>query len=133
MRERRAKAWSSESCLHMAILVALFSMPALPAWACSDSQTEVYRSEKSAWCVENEIIEQFGEFPKEFFPFGDQIIDELTALFHVPPEGLYTFEAQGVTGSAHTGSECCNLGVTVTGDAFYNEAYGARGYWGYLL
>jgi hypothetical protein len=103
------------------------------AWACSDSQTEVYRSAKSVWCVENEIIQKYGEFPKEFFPYGDQIIDELVELFHVPAEGVYTFEAMKESGYAHTGSECCGLGVTVTGDAFYNEGYGSKGYWGYLL
>ena len=54
-------------------------------------------------------------------------------LFNVPAEGVYTFEASKATGGAHTGSECCGLGVTVTGDAFYGDGYGVQGFWGYLL
>lgn len=109
------------------------SAPAASAHACSASQTEVYKSAKSAWCVENEIVAQFGAFPQPFFAFGDSIVDTLVTLFGVPAEGLYTYEASVQTGGAHTGSECCGLGVTVTGDAFYNNGYGVAGFWGYLL
>src|SRR5439155_14087962 len=103
------------------------------AYACSASQTEVYKSSKTAWCVENAVISKYGPFPKSYFAFGDNVIDELVTLFKVPAEGIYTFEASTPNGGAHTGSECCGLGVTVTGDAFYNDAYGATGFWGYLL
>jgi hypothetical protein len=109
------------------------SAPAVDAHACSPTQTEVYKSAKSAWCVENEIVNKFGPFPKPFFAYGDSVVDQLVAVFDVPAEGLYTFEASKETGGAHTGSECCGLGVTVTGDAFYNDGYGATGFWGYLL
>jgi hypothetical protein len=116
-----------------AIALASASAPSTDALACSASQNEVYRSTKSVWCVEKSIVTQYGAFPARFFPFGDDVVDQLVALFKVPAEGIYTFEASKVTGGAHTGSECCNLGVTVTGDAFYNNAYGSVGFWGYLL
>jgi hypothetical protein len=103
------------------------------ARACAGDETEVYKSAKSAWCVKNSLVTDHGAFPTAFFKYGDDVIDELVAVFNVPAEGLYTYEAAAETGSAHTGSECCGLGVTVTGDAFYNNGYGATGYWGYLL
>ena len=83
--------------------------------------------------MKNSLVTAHGAFPTAFFKYGDDVIDELVAVFNVPAAGLYTYEAAAETGSAHTGSECCGLGVTVTGDAFYNNGYGATGYWGYLL
>jgi hypothetical protein len=107
--------------------------PAASAHACSATETEVYKSAKTVWCVEKAIITEFGAFPPGNFAFGDSVVDQLVTLFNVPAEGVYTFEASLQTGGAHTGSECCGLGVTVTGDAFYNDGYGAIGFWGYLL
>jgi MYXO-CTERM domain-containing protein len=119
----------------VACIAAILSLsaPAAEAYACSGSQTQVYHSAKTTWCVENAIISKYGTFPSSFFPYGDNVIDELVAVFKVPAAGVYTFEASVVNGGAHTGSECCGLGVTVSGDAFYNNAYGAVGFWGYLL
>ncbi len=113
--------------------LAVVCAPLAEAYACSATQTEVYRSAKSVWCVEKSIVKAHGAFPTSFFPYGDEVVDELVFLFKVPAEGVYTFEASVESGGAHTGSECCGLGVTVTGDAFYNNAYGAKGFWGYLL
>ena len=64
------------------------------------------------------IVAKYGAFPPSFFPYGDNVIDELVTVFKVPAAGVYTFEASVANGGAHTGSECCGLGVTVTGDAF---------------
>ena len=116
----------------LAVLIGL-SAPAADARACSATETEVYKSAKTVWCVENEIVAKFGAFPQPFYAYGDSVVDQLVAVFAVPAEGVYTFEASKETGGAHTGSECCGLGVTVTGDAFYNDGYGATGFWGYLL
>jgi MYXO-CTERM domain-containing protein len=124
---QRAKKWA------VAAALACVGLPAADAHACSSTETEVYRSPKTVWCVEKSIITQYGAFPNRYFPFGDNVIDELVALFNVPAQGVYTFEASVANGGAHTGSECCGLGVTVTGDAFYNDAYNAVGFWGYLL
>src|SRR5262249_31295477 len=101
--------------------------------ACSATQTQVYKSQTTVWCVENSIISKYGTFPSVFYKFGDNVIQELVTLFKVPAQGVYTFEASVPNGGAHTGSECCGLGVTVTGDAFYNDGYGVQGFWGYLL
>ena len=107
--------------------------PSAKASACSATETEVYRSAKSVWCVEKSVITKYGAFPTAFFPYTDGVVDELVSVFDVPAQGIYTFEASVPSGGAHTGSECCGLGVTVTGDAFYGNAYGATGFWGYLL
>jgi hypothetical protein len=133
--KRRPKIATHQRTKQAACIAAFLSVsaPAAKAYACSSSQTEVYRSAKTVWCVEKSIVTKFGAFPQSFFPYGDNIVDELVMLFHVPAEGVYTFEASVVSGGAHTGSECCGTGVTVTGDAFYNDGYGAIGFWGYLL
>lgn len=107
--------------------------PARAARACSATEQQVYHSATTAWCVESSVLSQYGAFPTAFFPYGDHVIGELVTLFHVPAQGVYTFEASVPNGGAHTGSECCGLGVTVTGDAFYGSAYGVTGFWGYLL
>lgn len=116
----------------VAVFMAL-AVHAERAEACSATETKVYESPKSVWCVENALTAKYGAFPHAFFSYGDAVVDELSLTFAVPPEGVYTFEASVPTGGAHTGSECCGLGVTVTGDAFYNSGYGVKGYWGYLL
>jgi hypothetical protein len=114
---------------------ALFGaiLPGARAHACSATETQVYQSATTVWCVDNGIIQQHGTFPTAFFAYGDNVVKELVSIFNVPAQGVYTFEAGPQTGGAHTGSECCGLGVTVTGDAFYGDAYGATGFWGYLL
>lgn len=116
-----------------AAVLAPIAALARDADACSATQTQVYQSATTVWCVEQSVIAQYGAFPTAFFPYGENVIKELAALFNVPAQGVYTFEASVPNGSAHTGSECCGLGVTVTGDAFYNDGYGATGFWGYLL
>src|SRR5579863_4280736 len=105
------------------LLVAIASLagtiiPAARANACSASETQVYQSATTVWCVDNGIISQYGTFPTGFFAYGDNVIKLLPLIFNVPAQGVYTFEAGPKTGGAHTGSECCGLGVTVTGDAF---------------
>jgi len=118
-----------------AILTAFVGVaaPSAQAYACSATETQVYSSATTAWCVENSIVATYGAFPTAYFVYGDNVIGELVSLFDVPAQGVYTFEVSVPTGGAHTGSECCGTGVTVTGDAFYGSAYGATGFWGYLL
>jgi uncharacterized membrane protein YgcG len=118
-----------------AAVVAVLAVAATPsrARACGANETQVYASKTSVWCVDNGIVQKYGAFPSAYFAYGDGVISELVALFNVPAQGVYTFEAGPNTGGAHTGSECCGLGVTVTGDAFYGNAYNVTGFWGYLL
>src|SRR5436190_22851569 len=117
VRAAHAKAWTRIVRLSSVLLFVAVYGAASAALACGDGQTELYRSEKSVWCVDNGLVAEYGAFPETLFPFGDQVIDELVAVFHVEGKGVYTYEAGPVTGYAHTGSECCGLGVTVTGDA----------------
>lgn len=114
-------------------VILLLGGAASRAHACSATETQVYASKTTVWCVDNGIISQYGTFPTAYFAYGDNVIKELVMLFDVPAAGVYTFEAGPHTGGAHTGSECCGLGVTVSGDAFYGNAYGVDGFWGYLL
>ena len=128
-RQRRLRA---KGLAAAAVLLGVVA-PAATSYACSASETQVYQSATTVWCVEASVITKYGAFPQAFFPYGENVIKELAAVFNVPAQGAYTFEASVPNGSAHTGSECCGLGVTVTGDAFYGSAYGATGFWGYLL
>jgi MYXO-CTERM domain-containing protein len=118
-----------------AALLISFST-ATKVYACSATETQVYSSATTVWCVDNGIIQQYGTFPSKYFSYGDGVIKLLPQIFNVPAQGVYTFEAGPHNGSAHTGSECCGLGVTVTGDAFYSPSgdnYQVSGFWGYLL
>ncbi len=117
----------------VAVASAILCGAASRVEACSATETQVYASKTTVWCVDNGIISQYGTFPSAYFAYGDNVIKELVMLFDVPAAGVYTFEAGPQTGGAHTGSECCGLGVTVSGDAFYGNAYGVDGFWGYLL
>src|SRR5512140_2805240 len=101
-----------------AAIVAALVARAADAQACGANETQAYQSATTTWCVDQGVVAKYGAFPAAYFAYGDQVIAELVALFDVPAQGNYTFEAGPVTGGAHTGSECCGLGVTVTGDAF---------------
>ena len=57
----------------------------------------------------------------------------LEKLFNIPAKSTFEFELDTATGGAHTGTGCANLGDGVAYDAFVGTAYGATGYWGYLL
>ncbi len=113
-------------------LFALVATGATRAHACGANETQVYQSATTAWCVDNGILQKYGAIPNGFFAYGDGVIKELVAIFNVPAQGVYTFEASPANGSAHTGSECCGLGVAVTGAAFYGYAYGVAGFLGSL-
>jgi MYXO-CTERM domain-containing protein len=117
----------------VAMVALLLAMAPTRAHACSATETQVYSSATTVWCVDNGIIHDHGPFPSKYFSYGDSLIKLMPQIFNVPAQGVYTFEAGPHTGGARTGSECCGLGVTVTGDAFYGNAFNVDGFWGYLL
>jgi MYXO-CTERM domain-containing protein len=101
--------------------------------ACNAEFPERYRSDKTIWCVYEPAWASNQSDIEGFFPFGDQVIDKLIALFDVSPSNLpYYVEVGQSDGIAHTPSNF-GPGVRVTGDAFWNEFGGVQGYWGYLL
>jgi hypothetical protein len=113
-------------------LVAAFARPR-PAHACDSNAPERYRSAKTVWCVNPGIWASNQADVEKFFPYGDRVVDELIELFAVSPDDLpYTIEATEPNGGAMTPSHY-GPGVAVTGDAFYNEVGGVKGFYGYLL
>jgi hypothetical protein len=99
----------------------------------------VYQSPLSNWCVESNLWAAHSAEVQRFFPYGDSVVTTLGQLFAFTPRGLpFTFQASEPTGFASTGSDF-GLGVTVTGDAFYNNFRDPvsgtliSGFWGYLL
>ena len=56
-----------------AILTAFVGVaaPSAQAYACSATETQVYSSATTAWCVENSIVATYGAFPTAYFVYGD--------------------------------------------------------------
>ena len=98
------------------------------ATACADAQLT-----KSRWCVQNSVPTPQAALPEEFCAYGDQVIATLERTFNIPADGVFEFELDAQTGGAHTGTACDNPGAGVAYDAFTGTAYGAKGFWGYLL
>src|SRR5262249_52732832 len=86
---------------------------------------------KSRWCIQNGV--PANSLPQTFCSYGDTVVSTLEMLFNIPSPGIFEFELDVQTGGAHTGTACNNFGDGVAYDAFNGSAYGATGFWGYLL
>jgi hypothetical protein len=88
---------------------------------------------KSRWCIQDSVPNGSSALPKEFCAYGDKVISTLEDVFNIPATETFEFELDAQTGGAHTGTSCGHLGDGVAYDAFSGAAYGATGFWGYLL
>jgi hypothetical protein len=88
---------------------------------------------RSRWCIQSTAPTGQAALPAAFCPYGDKVVTTLETLFNIPAKSTFEFELDTMTGGAHTGTGCANLGDGVTYDAFTGSAYGATGFWGYLL
>jgi hypothetical protein len=88
---------------------------------------------KSRWCIQNSVPTGQAALPAAFCPYGDKVVATLEKLFNIDAKSTFEFELDTATGGAHTGTGCANLGDGVAYDAFVGNAYGATGFWGYLL
>ncbi|HVU50651.1 MAG TPA: hypothetical protein VHL80_08175, partial [Polyangia bacterium] len=88
---------------------------------------------KSRWCIQSTAPTGQAALPAAFCPYGDKVITTLETLFNIPAKSTFEFELDTQTGGAHTGTGCGVLGDGVAYDAFVGSAYGATGFWGYLL
>jgi MYXO-CTERM domain-containing protein len=99
-----------------------------PASACSGVTLT-----KSRWCIEDTVPTGQRALPQEFCAYGDVVVTTLEKVFNIPAKETFEFELDSDTGGAHTGTACGRLGDGVAYDAFTGSAYGATGFWGYLL
>jgi hypothetical protein len=88
---------------------------------------------KSRWCIQDTAPTHQAALPAAFCGYGDKVVSTLETLFNIPAKSTFEFELDTATGGAHTGTGCANLGDGVAYDAFVGSAYGATGFWGYLL
>jgi hypothetical protein len=88
---------------------------------------------KSRWCIQNSAPTGQAALPAAFCAYGDKVVSTLERLFNIPAKSTFEYELDTQTGGAHTGTACGALGDGVTYDAFVGNAYGATGFWGYLL
>jgi hypothetical protein len=86
---------------------------------------------KSRWCIQSGNPQS--DLPAQFCTYGDKVVSTLEQVFNIPAPDIFEFELDTMTGGAHTGTACSNLGDGVAHDAFTGSAYGATGFWGYLL
>ncbi len=88
---------------------------------------------KSRWCIQDTAPTHQNALPKAFCSYGDKVVTTLEKTFNIPSPDIFEFELDTQTGGAHTGTACNHFGDGVAYDAFVGNAYGATGFWGYLL
>jgi hypothetical protein len=88
---------------------------------------------KSRWCIQNTVPTGQAALPQAFCAYGDKVVTTLETLFNIKAPSIFEFELDTATGGAHTGTACSTFGDGVAYDAFVGSAYGATGFWGYLL
>jgi hypothetical protein len=88
---------------------------------------------KSRWCIQDSVPTGQHALPKDFCSYGDKVVTTLEKTFNIPAPSTFEFELDTQTGGAHTGTACNSFGDGVAYDAFDGNAYGATGFWGYLL
>jgi hypothetical protein len=87
---------------------------------------------KSRWCIQSTAPTGQAALPAAFCTYGDKVVTTLEMLFNIPAKSVFEYELDTQTGGAHTGT-ACGYGDGVAYDAFVGTAYGATGFWGYLL
>jgi MYXO-CTERM domain-containing protein len=100
----------------------------MPATACADQNLT-----RSRWCIQSTVPTGQAALTKEFCSYGDKVVTTLEKLFNIPAKTTFEYQLDTATGGAHTGTSCGMLGDGVAYDAFKGSAYGATGFWGYLL
>jgi len=88
---------------------------------------------KSRWCIQDSAPSGQSALPKAFCAYGDKVVTTLESTFNISAPDIFEFELDTQTGGAHTGTACDHFGDGVAYDAFAGDAYGATGFWGYLL
>jgi hypothetical protein len=88
---------------------------------------------KSRWSIQDTARTGQSALPKDFCSYGDKIVTTLESTFNIQAPDTFEFELDTQTGGAHTGTACDHFGDGVAYDAFVGSAYGATGFWGYLL
>ena len=136
MKSLRHTHATSRLALSIVCVVALVLLCAPKARAqavqCCTGYTQQCAGTKSMWCVANAA--PAGTLPAAFCPYGDDIVNELEALFNIQEPQTFEFDVEWPpTGGAQTPTTCGTFGNAVTGDAFTGSAYNVTGFWGYLL
>jgi hypothetical protein len=88
---------------------------------------------KSRWCIQDSAPTGQSALPTDFCAYGDKVVTTLESTFNIQAPDTFEFELDTQTGGAHTGTPCGHFGDGVAYDAFVGSAYGATGFWGYLL
>jgi hypothetical protein len=112
------------------VLVLLCRADVAPA--CDANNPQVHSNNHITWCANATFWAQHQADVTPFFDFADQIVPQLTADFGFPVDMNFTIVVNPPNGYASTPTPY-GPGVNITGDAFYNEDYGIRGFFGYLL
>src|SRR5258706_13674478 len=126
----------------LAVIVAAFAILLLPAanaraqccagYALATACSGVTLT-KSRWCIQSTVPTGQSALPQAFCSYGDKVVTTLETVFNIKAPSTFEYELDTQTGGAHTGTGCGALGDGVAYDAFVGSAYGATGFWGYLL
>ncbi|HKP62813.1 MAG TPA: MYXO-CTERM sorting domain-containing protein [Polyangiales bacterium] len=127
------------TCVYVALGMLLGFVSAAPAQGqCCSGYSAVSacsgaKLTRSRWCVQDNVQNRDNALPAAFCKYGDTVVTTLEDVFNIQAKGVFEFQLDAQTGGAHTGTSCGQLGAGVAYDAFTGSAYGAPGFWGYLL
>ncbi|HET6338448.1 MAG TPA: hypothetical protein VFG30_34745, partial [Polyangiales bacterium] len=116
----------------MSVLPAAAKAQCCPGYSLATACSGVTLT-KSRWCIEDTVPTGQAALTTEFCAYGDKVIGTLEEVFNIPAPEVFEFQLDAQTGGAHTGTSCNHLGDGVAYDGFSGSAYGAKGFWGYLL
>jgi hypothetical protein len=99
---------------------------------CDASHPMVHVSGKLVWCADPTFWAAHAQDVTPFFAYADALLPTLSQDFGVDAPGPFYIVVNQPNGGASTPTPY-GPGINITGDAFYNTAYGIRGFYGYVL
>src|SRR6478735_2491138 len=99
---------------------------------CDSKNPQVHSSGKLVWCADAAFWSQHAADVQPYFNWADKILPTLAQDFGLDAPGPFFVVVTKPSGGASTPTPY-GPGINITGDAFYNTAYGVKGFWAYLL
>lgn len=113
-------------------LMTFVGVRAQAATYCDSKYPLVHSSGNLHWCVDPNFWASNQASITPFFSYVDQLLDTLAEDFGIDSSSDFYVVVNQPNGYASTPTPY-GPGINITGDAFYNTAYGIKGFYGYLL
>ncbi len=123
--------------------ILLLSVFALSLYAQGQGVIKIYEGKHWIWFAQEDQYERYKEDIKGFYQYGDKAFEYLCEAWGLkPPKEKYYLLVWPKTGGGFATGDIGEIhsvigepapGIGVSYDAFFNVAYGIKGYWGYVL